>query len=103
MAKFTKAIAQKMLGDVAQDKWFWCYDGRELKNLPRLGTALNEMSDETFRYHSNETKNDFSNWVKDVIGDDKLSRDLEKSKTQVQAAKAVADRVAWLKSRVETS
>lgn len=89
----TKAIARARLADVAQEKQFWCADGRVLKNLPELKTALEQMSEQTFRYHSNETKSDFSNWVRDVIGDDKLSRDLQKSQTRAQAAKAVADRV----------
>jgi len=101
--KITKAIARARLADVAQKKQFWCSDGRVLKNLPELKSALERMSEETFRYHSNETKSDFSNWVRDVIGDDKLSRDLQKSKTQAQAAKAVADRIASLKSRAEAS
>ena len=101
--KITKEIAGARLADVEQEKRFWCSDGRVLKNLPELKSALEQMSEDTFRQHSNETKSDFSNWVRDVIGDDKLSSDLRKSKTQAQAAKAVADRVAWLKSRAEAS
>lgn len=101
--KITKAIAEARLADVTQEKQFWCSDGRVLKNLPELKSALEQMSEDTFRHHSNETRSDFSNWVRDVIGDDKLSRDLQKSKTQAQAAKAVADRLAWLKSRAEAS
>ena len=100
MTKITKEIARARLADVAQEKQFWCSDGRVLKNLSELVVALKEISDETFRYHSNETRSDFSNWVYDIIGDEKLSRDLQKSKTQAQAAKAVAARVAWLKSRI---
>ena len=99
--KITKAIAGARLADVTQEKQFWCSDGRVLKNLPELKSALEQMSEETFRHHSSETRSDFSNWVRDVIGDDKLSRDLKKSKTQAQAAKAVADRVKWLESRAE--
>lgn len=99
MVKITKAIAREMLADVPQEKQFWCSDGRFLKNLAELAAALGEMSDETFRYHSNETRNDFSNWVKDVIGDEKLSEDLQKSSTRTKAAKAVADRVIWLKNK----
>ena len=57
--------------------------------------------EETFRHHSSESRNDFSNWVRDVIGDEKLSRDLLKSTTQAQAAKSIDDRVAWLKSKIE--
>ena len=101
--KITKAIAGARLADVPQEKQFWCSDGRALKNLPELKSALEQMSEDTFRHHSNEARSDFSNWVRDVIGDDKLSSDLQKSKTQAQAAKAVADRVAWLKSRAEAS
>ena len=97
--KITKAVAGARLADVAQEKQFWCFDGRVLKNLPELKSALEQMSEDTFRHHSNETRSDFSNWVRDVIGDDKLSRDLQKSKAQAQAARTVADRVAWLNSR----
>ena len=70
-----------------------------MKNLPELEMALKEMSEETFRYHSSETKSDFSNWVRDVIGDEKLSRDLQKSTSRTQAVKKVADRIAWLQSK----
>lgn len=100
MVRMTKSVAEERLGNVSQEKQFWCCDGRYLKNLPELKVALEQMTDETFRYHSNETKNDFSNWVRDVIGDDKLSRDLQKSITHTQAAKNVADRINWLKAKV---
>jgi len=60
---------------------------------------LTNNSEETFSYHSSGVKRDFSNWIRDVIGDEKLSRDLLKSTNQTQAAKSVADRVAWLRSK----
>ncbi len=99
MVEITRWMAQKLLGDVPEDKVFWCQDERTLKNLQDLEVALKEMSDETFRYHSNENKNDFSNWVRDVIGDDKLAGELWNSLTRTQAARFVADRVAYLKRR----
>lgn len=100
MDKVTKLEAEKMLGDVPEEKRFFCCDGQVFKNLQELVTALKGMKEETFRYHSNETKSDFSNWVRDVIGDEKLSKDLRKSTTQDQAARKVADRIAWLKSKL---
>jgi len=100
MVKMTSLVAQTMLGDVPEDKRFWCHDGRYLKNLDELKDALEQMTDEVFHYHSSQEKTDFSNWVKDVIGDEKLSRDLLKSATQVEAAKAIADRVKWLKNKI---
>ena len=100
MVGITKDMAEKWLGDVPPEKQFWCRDGRILKNLSELEVALKQMTEETFRYHSNETKNDFSKWVREVIGDEELSRDLQKSTTRLQAAKSVADRVNWLNSRI---
>lgn len=70
------------------------------KNLQELETALREMEDETFSHHVSEARNDFSNWVKDVIGDDKLAGDLNRSKTKTQAAKYVDDRITWLQSKL---
>ena len=101
MVKISKTIAEERLADVLQEKRFWCSDGRVLKSLPELGMALKQMDEGTFRHHSSESRNDFSNWVRDVIGDEKLSRDLLKSPAQAQAAKSVDDRIAWLKDKIE--
>ena len=103
MATINEEIARKMLGDVPEDRQFYCSDGRVLKNLSELSIALAEMGEETFSYHSNDTKTDFSNWVKDVIGDEKLSQDLQKSGSRVRAAKAVFDRIAWLRTKIPAS
>ena len=100
MAVISEEIAKRMLGDVPEDKQFYCSDGRVLKNLTELSAALAEMSEETYSYHSNATKTDFSNWIKDVIGDEKLARDLGKSVSRVRAAKAVSDRIVWLRSKI---
>lgn len=98
MAKITRSVARKWLSDVPEEKQFWCNDGRVIKNLLELEAALKTMGDETFRYHSNETKNDFSTWIKDVIGDESLAESL-KSASRLQAVKTVADRIAWIKAR----
>lgn len=102
MARITKSVAEKMLEDIPKEKRFWCQDGQVLRNMQELETALKKMTEEVFRYHSNETKNDFSNWVRDVIGDEKLARDLLKSGTRAQAAKSVASRATWLMSKMVT-
>lgn len=100
MFRITGAIAQNWLADVPDDKRFRCCNGWVIKNLAELETALREMNDDSFRYHCNEAKCDFSNWVKDVIGDKKLARDLAKSTTREQAAKSVSLRIAWLQGKV---
>jgi hypothetical protein len=99
MVRVTKSMARKILADVPDEKRFWLADGRYLKNLEELEAALVQMSPETFRAHSNEEKTDFSNWVKDVMGDDKLAGDLLKCETQERAARAVAERLNFLKGK----
>ncbi len=79
---------------------FWCQDGHVLRDINELGEALAGMSDETFVFHSNTEKNDFSNWVRDIIGDEKLTRDLLESQNRTQAAKKVAERVDFLKAKL---
>jgi len=98
--KISREEASTRLSDVADEKRFWCHDGKLIKNLGELEKALNEMSDETFRYHSSEGRNDFGKWIRDVVGDNKLANDLSKAKSRMQASKAVATRISFLKSKL---
>jgi hypothetical protein len=103
MTKMTKRKATVLLADVPEDKRFWCADGRALKNLSELGSALNDMTAETFARHSSEDKNDFAIWVRDVIGDKTLASDLGKLLNRTKAAKRVASRVAFLTGKSRSS
>jgi hypothetical protein len=101
VAKVTrKRLDKSRLKDVPQDKVFWCHDGRVMKNLNELVVALREMSKETFRYHVTMDKNDFSNWVREVIGDEILAEDLQKATTPTAAAEKVEKRLYWLRSKL---
>ncbi len=100
ITKMTKVIAQERLANVPDEKRFWCSDGGMLKSLRVLRVALEEMGEKTFRYHSNKAKSDFSNWVRNVIGDKKIAKDLRKSTTWSQITKSVARGIAWLKGKV---
>ena len=100
MVKTLKEKAQKFLARVPDEYVFWCCDGRLLRGMKELGDALNAMSDETFACHSNTEKNDFAVWVRAIIGDEKLAKDLGKTKTQDQAAKYVISRVSMLSKRL---
>lgn len=99
VTRISKADAEKLLARVPEEYVFWCHDGRTLRDMPELGEALSAMSDETFAYHSNAEKQDFSNWVRDIIGDEKLAGDLAKASSRSQAAKQVASRIATISKR----
>ncbi len=86
--------AQKLLAIVLEEYVFRCHDGRIFKNVKELGEALAVMANETFAYHSNLEKKDFSNWARDVIGDEKLAKDLENALDRNQAARIVTTRIS---------
>jgi hypothetical protein len=88
--------AQILLAEVAQKDLFVCYDGQVLRSMQELGNAFCAMTDETYTYHRNAKKKDFSKWVRDTIGDVKLARDLEKATSRSLAAWEVATRMAFL-------
>jgi hypothetical protein len=68
--------------------------------MKELGDALNTMADETYAFHAKTEKNDFANWVRDIIKDERLADDLQKAPNQAQAAKLVASRTSILSKRL---
>jgi hypothetical protein len=96
MTKILKEHAERRLANVPDQYVFWCHDGCMIKSIRELKDALELMSDKTYAYHANNEKNDFSNWVKDIIGDDKLARDLSKSSDKRQAFEYVKARETFL-------
>lgn len=95
----TKEEAKKYLCDVAPEQCFWVNNGPILKNLDELANALPAISDETFNHHVNREKNDFSNWVNDIVGDKKLANDLLSSRSKESALKKIKDRLNSLKKK----
>jgi len=47
---------------------FHVCDGAVLRNLKDTVKELRKMNDGTFSYHVNKQKNDFANWIADVMG-----------------------------------
>ena len=95
----TKDEAKKYLCDVAPEQCFWVNNGPILKNMEELANALPDMAEDTFRHHVNNEKNDFSSWVRDIIGDANLANDLLSSKNRDSALKKVRGRVNSLRKK----
>ena len=95
-----KSMSRLWLENVPQDKVFWCHDGVVVKNMHELAAALREMSKETFDYHVTDERNDFSSWVRDVIGDVTLANQLQVTNNLATSARRVELRLAWLNKRV---
>jgi hypothetical protein len=100
IVKISKQEAERRLGDVPDDKRFWFQDGKAIKNLKELRKALIDISDETFHHHLSEGRNDFSKWIREVVGDERLANELSKVRSRIQANQAVAKRISFLESKL---
>jgi hypothetical protein len=97
----TKEEAQKYLSKVPEQNAFWCNNGAILRDMRELKDALTYMSEETYAYHSNAFKKDFSNWIRDIVGDEKLAKDLEAAPTRQDALMLVEQRCSLLNTEAE--
>lgn len=89
-----KKIKQKLVAVNAKDELcFWINNGPILKNLEDLKNALKKISEETFKYHVSKEKNDFANWVKNVLGDKVLANKLARIRTIKTMIKTVEERL----------
>jgi hypothetical protein len=95
-----KEGAQKFLAIVPEEYIFWCCDGSTFRDIKELADGLAAMSEDVFTSHVNSEKNDFYNWVRDVIKDEELASELAAATTRLQAADCVSDRVALLIDRL---
>ena len=86
-------IRKKVLGEAPEEHHFVVADGKKLKNIIELADALETMSEEIFRHHVNEAKNDFSAWVKDVFYDHSLAEDISRAKNRLETQIAVLRRL----------
>ena len=86
-------IRKKVLGEAPEEHHFVVADGRKLKNIIELADALETMTEEIFRHHANEAKNDFSNWVKDVFYDHSLAEDISMAKNRLETQIVVLRRL----------
>ncbi len=86
-------IRKKILGEAPEEHHFIVADGRKLKNIIELADALETMSEEIFRHHANEFKNDFSAWVKDVFYEHSLAEDIAMAKNRLETQIVVLRRL----------
>ncbi len=100
-SRLTKDQAKKYLSPVPESNVFWCNDGSVFKDIRDLKEALAIMSDHTFAFHSNDIKKDFSHWIRDVVGDEKLAENLETAFDRQQAFKIVEERCSLLASKAK--
>lgn len=93
----------KELGNVPAENAFVLFNGPKINNLYELSEALENMKDTSFRHHVTGQKNDFSNWLRDVIGDNELAAKLLTTNNRSRMASLVKDRIGRFEALESTS
>ncbi|MBI2671154.1 hypothetical protein HYX18_04230 [Candidatus Woesearchaeota archaeon] len=92
-----KHEATRILQNVSEDKAFWVSNGAVLRNLHDLAQVLETINHENYNHHVNYEKNDFSNWLRDVVRDEILAKEIIHARNKESATKKVKERIELLK------
>jgi hypothetical protein len=69
-------ITKKKPVEAKPENYFILVTGVPLKNLKELANSIETMNDWVFNHHVNDTRNDFSTWVKDILKEDELAEEI---------------------------
>jgi hypothetical protein len=91
---------QNFLVDVEPQYYFYVCNGTVLKNLTDLQILLQHIDNGTFSYHVNSGKNDFFNWIRDIVKDNILAKKIADARTKEAALKYLNERISSLGGKV---
>ncbi len=75
-----KRKKRKTLIKAKPENYFILVTGVPLKSLKELTNVLENMNQWVFDHHVNNSRNDFADWIKNVLKEDDLSKDIHRSK-----------------------
>jgi len=101
--RLTTELVGSLLSNIEPTKEFYLKDGRIVKNLIELFDAILDMDESTFRYHRNNEKNDFYNWIMHVVCDVRLANDIARAKTKTTTLRRIKERIDYLKAIEENN
>jgi hypothetical protein len=95
--RYLKKTFKKMHlnAEIKPEHHFILSSGEKLENLSELVEGLKKMDDTVYDYHVSSTKNDFANWVGDVMGLKDLSQNIKSAKTKYQMSDFIDN---WMNS-----
>jgi hypothetical protein len=79
-------IKRLLYVEVTPDKYFVLCDGRKVKSGKELADILQLVSDDIFKYHVTDTKNDFANWINDVFGEPDLAKKIRTLRNKMEVS-----------------
>lgn len=96
-----KTQAQTILRTVDEGIAFHFCNGQVAQNLFELFTYITELNTDEYQHHVYFDHNDFSNWIIDILDDQKLGLDIfNASKTKMLTL--IKARILYLKHRASS-
>ncbi|MBN2053259.1 hypothetical protein JW756_07175 [Candidatus Woesearchaeota archaeon] len=91
------ADPKRVLADVPQPHMaFWFTNGVIARNIYELVNAIEGCDKSVFEYHANSEKNDFYNWILDVLGDEVMAKKIKSEYDQKKFSKKIRARIKQL-------
>ena len=85
MEKGVDDVVQELeSGTVPPELCLWLSNGRVIRSLKEMKSALEEISQDCFDAHFHEGKNDFADWVRDVVANKELAARLAQATTKAE-------------------
>jgi hypothetical protein len=72
----TRVVSSSAPIYVQPNERFYFKDGKIASSLKDLFYVINDISDDTFYHHVSAERNDFSNWIRDVLKENSLAKDI---------------------------
>lgn len=76
-----------------EENFFYTCDNKALKSEKEMLEWMQNTDDNSFSYHINPRRNDFVEWVRKILRDSVLSKQLEKLETREEMIDAVKARI----------
>jgi len=76
-SKKSAVVKSNRLVSAKPEHYFILVTGVPLKSLKELVNSFETMNDWVFNHHVNESRNDFSNWIKDILKLEDLSTEIK--------------------------
>ena len=98
--RLNKKLAKKIIGNVNKENKFFCSNEEVFSNLKNLKKGIEKMDNKIFSHHAQKGKNDFSNWVKECIGDVRLADGLI-GLSKKSSSKKIESRITYIERYLE--
>ena len=82
--KVEVTVSRKVLGEAPEEYHFVLQNGKKLKSVQELTESLETMSEDVFKHHVNEFRNDFATWINDIFEEKDLAGEIRNARNRIE-------------------